>query len=87
MRGMVLAANNTTCSSGAQEKIPTFMQVNMDEVVQMQIEGKMDDILTPLEPSLSQENLSSNSNRTPVLYVELQKAALFELEQMGFKIN
>jgi hypothetical protein len=50
-----------------------FMQVDMDEVVHMRLEGAMVDLLVRLSPNTYEQYVTREGNKN-VLYVQLKKA-------------
>ena len=77
-----------------------FMQVDMDKLIHVKLEGKIVDLLVKIEPKLYRKYVLIEKGK-PVLYVKLKKALygtlhaalLFwqklskQLEDWGFKIN
>ena len=51
----------------------TFMQVNIDELIHVQLEGPMAELLTRVDPAKYCMYMSKENGKQ-VLYIELQKA-------------
>ena len=51
----------------------TFMQVDIDELIHVQLEGPMAELLTRVDPAKYQTYMSQENGKQ-VLYIELQKA-------------